>query len=86
MSYRERMYFIFTNQDGKTTRIKIPVYLDGFEPVLIKRQIDEILQLGILLDTKDHNRYLVKCKKMEKVEILKTPVFDMENPFAMLLR
>ncbi|WP_314060102.1 hypothetical protein [uncultured Vagococcus sp.] len=85
MSYRERTYLVLTNQEGKTARFKIPVYLNGFDPEVVREQIESILDLGILLDTRDCTRYLVTCKEMTRVEVIKRTIFDKENPFAVFM-
>lgn len=82
MRYREWIRLVLTNQEGKKARFKIPVYLDGFDPKVIREQIETILELGILLDTKDHTSYLVTCKEMQKIEVTRSIIFDAKNPLA----
>lgn len=85
MSYREWILLVLTNQEGKKARFKIPVYLDGFDPEIIREQIETILELGILLDTRDYTSYLVTCKEMHKIEVTRSTMLDAKNPLAVFM-
>ncbi|MBP1043472.1 hypothetical protein I6N95_20825 [Vagococcus sp. BWB3-3] len=72
MSYRKRIQLVLTNQEGRRSRISVPIFMEGFDAQILKEQVEDILDLGVLLDPKDYNHYLVRIEQAVRIEVLKT--------------